>query len=176
MKLKNFTSELVTAWRKREQGLYGMAGVVENKEIGIKGEKYVLTKLRKDYPEYEFCLTDYSWTPADIIGFKKDSQMWHFALFQVKTSKFRDQLSSEIIEKQTLPILAKILKQVFIKSDETKYYKNREVYITIGYVGVYHSNGRNNLVLKKPYGNDFSLNQLSLNSTEKTKMKNNIHR
>ena len=67
-------------------------------------------------------------SPADIIGFKKGSNFWHFALYQVKTSIDEQSLTSEIAEKETLPILAKLLKQIYPSSEQTKYYKNKPIY------------------------------------------------
>lgn len=176
MKLKTFISELVTEWKKYSKGQIGLGGIVENKEHGQKGEKSALKRLSKDFPDYEFVQTDYSWTPADIIGFRKDSKFWHFALYQVKTSKNLNYLTEEIPEKYTLPELAKILKKVFIDSNQTKYYKNKELYITIGYLGVYNSNGRNLIVKRVPYQNEFSMNGLSIKQSEKTGLKNRLHR
>lgn len=176
MKLKIFTSELVTEWKKQSKGQMGLGGIVENKEDGQKGEKSALNKLCKDFPDYEFVQTDYSWTPADIIGFRKDSKFWHFALYQVKTSKNLNSLTEEIPEKYTLPDLAKILKKVFIDSDQTKYYKNKELYITTGYLGVHNSNGRNTIIKRVPYQNEFSMNGLSLTQSEKTGIKNKLHK
>lgn len=176
MKLKIFTNQLVTEWKKHSKGQMGLGGIVENKEDGQKGEKSALNRLRNDFPEYEFTQTDYSWTPADIIGFRKDSKFWHFALYQVKTSKNLNSLTEEIAEKYTLPELAKILKKVFIDSDQTKYYKDKELYITIGYLGVYNSNGRNTIVKRVPYQNEFSMNGLTLTQSQKSGIKNKLHR
>jgi len=176
MKLKIFASELVIEWGKQSKIQKGLGGVIENKEDGLKGEKSALHRLRNDFPEYEFVQTDNSWTPADIIGFKKDPNFWHFALYQVKTSKNLDSLTEEISEKYTLPDLAKILKEVFVDSDQTKYYKKRELYITIGYLGVHNSNGRNSIIKRIPYRKDFSMNGLSLTQSEKTGIKNRLHK
>jgi len=57
-------------------------------------------------------------------------------------------LTSEIIEKNTLPILAKLLKSIYPKSEQTKYYKNKPIYITLGYLGVHSKNGRNKFIKK----------------------------
>jgi hypothetical protein len=176
MKLKIFTTELVTEWKKQPKSQMGLGGIIENKEEGQKGEKSALNRLRIDFPEYEFTQTDYSWTPADIIGFRKDSKFWHFALYQVKTSRNLNSLTEEIPEKHTLPDLAKILKEVFIVSDQTKYYKKKELYITIGYLGIYNSNGRNTIIKRVPYQNDFSMNGLTLTQSEKIGIKNKLHR
>lgn len=176
MKLKIFTSELVTEWKKQSKDQMGLGGIVENKEDGQKGEKSALNFLCKDFPDYEFVQTDYSWTPADIIGFRKDSKFWHFALYQVKTSKNLNSLTEEIPEKYTLPDLAKILKEVFVDSDQTKYYKKKELYITIGYLGVHNSNGKNKIIKRTPYKKDFSMNGLSLTQSEKTGIKNKLHK
>lgn len=176
MKLKIFTSELVTEWSKQSKSSMGLGGIVENKEEGQKGEKSALNRLRNDFPEYEFTQTDYSWTPADIIGFRKTSKFWHFALYQVKTSKNLNSLTEEIPEKYTLPDLAKILKEVFIVSGQTRYYKKKELYVTIGYLGVLNSNGRNTLIKRVPYQNEFSMNGLSLTQSEKTGIKNKLHK
>lgn len=132
--------------------------------------------MRNDFPEYEFTQTDNSWTPADIIGFKKDPQFWHFALYQVKTSMYLDSLTEEIPEKHSLSQLAKILKKIFIASDQTKYYKKKELYITIGYLGVHNSNNRNTIVKRIPYKNEFSMNGLSFTQAEKTAIKNKLHK
>lgn len=176
MKLKIFTSELVTEWRKQSKIQMGLGGIVENKQDGLNGEKTTLNRLRNDFPEYEFTQTDNSWTAADIIGFKKDPKFWHFALYQVKTSKNPSSLTAEIPEKYLLPALARILKKVFIESDETKYYKKKELYITIGYLGVHNSNGRNIIIKKIPYQKCFSMNGLSLTQGEKTEIKNKLHK
>lgn len=176
MKLKNFASELVTEWGKQSKSQMGLGGIIENKENGLKGEKSALNRLRNDFPEYEFAQTDNSWTPADIIGFRKDPKFWHFALYQVKTSKNINSLTEEISEKYTLPDLVKILKEVFIDSNQTKYYKKKELYITIGYLGVYNSNGRNTIIKRTPYQKDFSMNGLSLTQSEKTGIKNKLHK
>lgn len=176
MKLKNFTTELVTEWRRQSNSQMGLGGIVENKDNGFKGEKSALNRLRNDFPEYEFSPTDNSWTPADIIGLRKYPKFWHFTLYQVKTSINPNSLTEEIAEKYTLPLLANILKDVFIISNQTKYYKKKELYITIGYIGVHHSNGRNTIIKKLPYKNDFSMNKLSLTQIEKTRIKNKLHK
>lgn len=175
MNLRKFTSELVKAWRSREKKPSGLSGIKENKETGIKGEKYVLRKLKREYPDYQFCRTDYSWSPADIIGLKKGVQFWHFAMFQVKTSVNKYELSPEINEKETLPVLAKLLKEVFVESKETNYYKKKPLYITTGFIGVHFSSGRFKLQLKVPYKKDFSKNKLSLTNKEKSGIKNFVH-
>ena len=154
----------------------GLAGIQDNKKYGLKGEKSVLSKLKVEFPDYEFRQTDYSWTPADIIGLRQDPKFWHFALYQVKTSKNLSSLTEKIVEKQTLPELAKILKKTFIDSSQTKYYKNKQLYISIGYIGVHNSNGKNLIVKRTPFPGDFSMNKLTLTSTEKTKIRNKLHR
>lgn len=176
MDLKKFTEELVTEWRNLPKNQRGLAGVIENKESGLKGEKSALIKLKSEISEYEFILTPNSWSPADIIGFKKDSDFWHFALYQVKTSIEEQNLTSEIIEKETLPLLAKFLKDVYSNSAQTKYYKNKPIYITTGYIGVHNKNGRNTIVKKIPYQKDFTMNGLQLTSSQKTVARNYVHK
>lgn len=176
MNLRKFTSELVTAWRSREKKPSGLSGIKENKETGIKGEKYVLRKLRQEYSDYQFCRTDYSWSPADIIGLNEGTKFWHFAMFQVKTSVSKYRLNPEINEKETLPVLAKLLKEVFVESKETNYYKKKPLYITTGFIGVHFSSGRLKLESKVPYKKDFSMNKLSLTYKEKLGVKNFVHR
>lgn len=176
MDLKKFTEELITEWQNLPKNQRGLAGVVENKESGLKGEKSALNKLRNEISGYEFTLTPNSWSPADIVGFKKDSDFWHFALYQVKTSVDEKSLTSEIIEKNTLPILAKLLKSVFSNSKQTKYYKNKPVYITIGYLGLHSKNGRNTIVKRIPYQKDFTMNGLQLTSSQKTAARNYVHK
>lgn len=75
-----------------------------------------------------------------------------------------------------MPVLAKLLKKVFEDSDQTKYYKNKPIYITIGYIGVYNKKGRNLIIKKNPYPRDFSMNKLDLTSNQKTEIKNSAHR
>jgi hypothetical protein len=181
MNLKIFTTELVKEWQKtlKEKRAYGLGvpAIVENKDRGLNGEKTVLQRLRNDFgPKYKFTVTDNSWSPADIIGFKKDPKFWHFALYQVKTSIYKEALSEKVIEKETLPELAKLLKKVFVDSDQTKRYKKKPVYITIGYVGVHHSKNRNRIIRKIPYQKTFTMNGLSLSPTKKTEIKNQLHR
>jgi len=85
-------------------------------------------------------------------------------------------LTSEIIEKNTLPILAKLLKSIYPKSEQTKYYKNKPIYITLGYLGVHSKNGRNTIVKKMPYQKDFTMNGLNLTSSQKTVIRNAVHK
>lgn len=101
MKLKKFTEELIVEWRKLPRKKRGLDGVTDNKEVGLKGEKSALNNLKSQKSKYEFTLTPNSWSPADIVGLKKDSQYWHFALYQVKTSVNKDSLTYDIIEKDT---------------------------------------------------------------------------
>jgi len=176
MKIKIFTNELVTEWRKQSKIKRGLTGVVENKESGLKGEKSALNKLRTDFPNYKFTQTPNSWSPADIVGFQEGSKYWHFVLYQVKTSINPNSLTEEIPEKYTLPELVKVLKKTFIDSDQTKYYKKKQLYITIGNLGVHSSNGRNTIVKRVPYKKDFTMNGLSLTQTEKTEIRNQLHR
>jgi hypothetical protein len=176
MNIKKFTEELIEEWRKLPQNQQGLAGIVDNKESGLKGEKRALSKLKNKLSDYEFTLTPNSWSPADIIGFKKDSDFWHFALYQVKTSINEQTLTSEINEKNTLPILAKLLKSIYPNSDQTKYYKNKPIYITLGYLGVLNKNGRNTIVKRVPYQKDFTMNGLNLTSSQKTMIRNLAHK
>lgn len=176
MDLKKFTEELITEWRNLHKNQRGLAGAFENKESGLNGEKSALSKLRSELSDYEFTLTPNSWSPADIIGFKKGSDFWHFALYQVKTSINEENLTSEIAEKNTLPILAKLLKQIYPNSEQTKYYKNKPIYITIGYLGVHNKNSRNTIVKRIPYQKDFTMNGLNLTSSQKTVIRNSAHR
>ncbi|WP_445908597.1 hypothetical protein [Yeosuana sp.] len=180
MNLKIFTSELVEDWRKYTTELRGMAGpeIIDNKERGLKGEISAINKLKKDFKDlkYKFELTPNSKSPADIIGLRENPEFWHFALYQVKTSIELKSLTSEISEKETLPILAKILKNTFLNSDQAKYYKKKPLYITIGYLGVLHSKGKNKIEKRIPYKKDFTLNGLLLTSSEKTEIKNKLHR
>ena len=180
MNLKKFTSELVEDWRKHIKDLKGMgrADIIENKRKGFKGESSALIKLKKDFKDfkYKFELTPNSKSPADIIGLRKKTKYWHFALYQVKTSIESKSLTSDIAEKETLPILAEILKRTFLKSNQTKYYKNKPLYITIGYLGVLHSNGKNKIVKRTAYQKEFTMNKLSLTRCEKTEIKNKLHK
>lgn len=176
MDLKKFTQELITEWQKLPRNQRGLAGVVENKEIGLKGEKSALNNLKNGISGYEFTLTPNSKSPADIIGFKKSTDFWHFALYQVKTSVDEMSLTSEIIEKNTLPNFAKFLKSYYESSDQTKRYKNKPVYITIGYIGVHHKNNRNIIVKKIPYQQSFTMNSLQLTPSQKTAIRNYAHR
>jgi hypothetical protein len=176
MDIKKFTEELIDEWRKLPENQRGLAGIVDNKESGLKGEKSALSKLRNELSDYEFTLTPNSWSPADIIGFKKDSDFWHFALYQVKTSINEQSLTSEISEKNTLPLLAKLLKRIYPNSDQTKYYKNKPIYITLGYLGLHNKNGRNTIVKRVPYQKDFTMNGLNLTSSQKTEIRNLAHR
>ncbi len=176
MDLKKFSQELITEWQKLPKNQRGLAGVAENKEIGLKGEKSALNNLKNGMSGYEFTLTPNSKSPADIIGFKKSSDFWHFALYQVKTSVDETKLTSEIIEKSTLPNLAKLLKSYYNISDQTKRYKKKPIYITIGYVGVLHRNNRNTVLKKIPYQQTFTMNGLQLTTSEKTAIKNYAHR
>ena len=75
MDLKKFTQELITEWQKLPKNQRGLAGVAENKEIGLKGEKSALNNLKNGMSGYEFTLTPNSKSPADIIGFKKSSDL-----------------------------------------------------------------------------------------------------
>lgn len=176
MDLKKFTEELIEVWRKLPENQTGLAGIVDNKENGLKGEKSALSKLRSELSDYEFTLTPNSWSPADIIGFKKGSDFWHFALYQVKTSINEKTLTSEIKEKHTLPILAKLLKSIYPNSIQTKYYKNKPIYITIGYLGLLHKNNRNTIVKRVSYIKDYTMNGLKLTSSQKTVIKNLAHK
>lgn len=176
MNIKKFTEELIHEWRNLPENQSGLAGVVDNKESGLKGEKSALHKLRKELTDYEFTLTPNSWSPADIIGLKKSSDFWHFALYQVKTSINEKNLTSEIREKNTLPILAILLKNIYQNSDQTKYYKNKPIYITSGYLGLHHKNGRNTIVKRIPYQKDFTMNGLNLTSSQKTVIRNLAHK
>ena len=176
MNLKKFTEELIAEWRKLSKNQRGLAGVLENKDNGLKGEKTALNRLKRDLPEYEFTLTPNSWSPADIIGLKKDSSFWHFALYQVKTSTDENRLTTDIIEKRTLPVLAKLLKTIYQTSNQTKYYKNKPVYITTGYLGVHHKDKRNKIIMKVPYQKSFTMNSLQLPSSQKTLIKNHAHK
>ncbi len=175
MDLKKFTTELVSAWKKYSQN-QKLGGIQENKDSGFKGEDSALNRLNSDFSDYKFTKTNYSRTPADIIGLKQDSGFWHFALYQVKTSKNLKSLTHEIEEKNTLPELAKLLKKVFLESSQTKYYKKKQVYISIGYIGVHRKNNKNHIVKRLPYQKDFSMNRLELKTTEKTKIRNKLHR
>ncbi|MGB0879417.1 MAG: hypothetical protein ACPGTO_02495 [Polaribacter sp.] len=179
MNLKEFTSELVEDWREY-RAPKGMAGaeIIDNKERGLKGEISALSKLNRDFKdsEYKFELTPNSKSPADIVGLRKNPKYWHFTLYQVKTSIELKSLTSEIPEKKTLPILAKILKKTFLNSDQAKYFKKKPLYITIGYLGVFHSKGKNKIVKRIPYQKNFSMNGLSLTTSEKTEIRNKLHR
>ena len=180
MILKKFTSELIEDWRKYKTSRKGMAGaeIIDNKDRGFKGEVTAINKLKKDFKDlnYKFELTPNSKSPADIIGLRKKTDYWHFALYQVKTSIELESLTSDINEKETLPILAKILKKTFTNTDQTKYYKNKPLYITIGYLGVFHSKGKNRIVQRIAYQKYFTMNGLSLTTTEKTEIRNKLHR
>lgn len=176
MNLKKITEELIDEWKKLPENQRGLAGIVENKESGLKGEKSALNKLRSELSDYEFTVTPNSWSPADIIGLKKGSDFWHFALYQVKTSINEKTLTSEISEKNTLPILAKLLKSIYPNSVQTKYYKNKPIYITIGYLGLHNKNGRNTILKRVPYQKDFTMNGLNLTSSQKTIIRNLAHK
>ncbi|MPT34732.1 MAG: hypothetical protein E2604_06515 [Flavobacterium sp.] len=178
MKLKSFVSEVVYDWKEytksKKNNAGGLAGP-ESPVIGSKGEDYVLKKLKSIYPDYEFVKTDLSKSPADIIGLKKTKSYLHFALFQVKTSTNKKTLTSNIPEKQTLPILAELIKNRFKVSEQTNKIRTNSLFITIGYIGV--SKETNHKVFKSmPYPKTFSLNNLNLSSLEKTEIKNKIHR
>ena len=178
MKLKSFVSEVLKDWkeyikitRNKPERLTGP----ESSIIGFNGEKYVIKKLKSIHQDYEFVKTDLSKSPADIIGVKKTKGYIHFALFQVKTSTNRRSLTSNIDEQQTLPILAELIKKRFKMSKETEKIKSNSLFITIGYIGVYKET--NHKIYKSlPYTKTFSLNNLNLSSSEKTKIKNKIHR
>ncbi len=182
MELKIFISEIVTKWLKSnkfEKKQLGLSGAI-SPIIGEKGENYALKKLKEHFPNYEFLKTDNSKSPADIIGLKKSGKFWHFALYQVKTSLDKSNLTKNIPEKETLPILAKIIKDNFIVSEQTKRVKKRPLFITIGYIGVHSTetkNGfRNKIIKSSAYSKTFSLNNLNLQSKDKTKLKNKIHK
>ena len=176
MKLKLFAKEILSDWKDllaQNRKVVALAGAV-SPIIGEAGESFVLRKLKKKFPDYEFIKTEASKSPADIIGLMRNKSYLHFALFQVKASKDVSTLTKDIPEKDTLPILAEIIKSRFITSDATKYYKKRALFITMGYVGVHISN-KSQIVQSLPYPKTFSLNKLELMSSEKTLLKN-IHR
>jgi len=178
MTLKSFVSEIITDWKEyakvakyKPERLAGP----ESPIIGLGGENYVLKKLKSIYPDYEFVKTDLSKSPADIIGMKKTKSYFHFALFQVKTSMNKKSLTSNIVEKQTLPILAELIKNRFKISEETNKNRTSSLFITIGYVGV-HKETNHKVFKSLPYAKTFSLNNLNLSSSEKTAIKNKLHR
>lgn len=179
MELKKFVTEIVKDWsefpkKEKEKIIEGLNGALSF-ENGVSGEKYAIEKLKKLNPKYEFVLTDGSKSPADIIGLDKQSKFWHFALFQVKTSQDTNMLKSEIDEKKTLPILAEIIKKRFLISTETSRFRKKQIFITIGYLGI-HKQKNHSVYKSLPYAKTFTLNSLNLTSSEKTEIKNNIHR
>ena len=176
MKLKDFANELVYAWRSEQKGL---SGIQDNHQRGIEGEKTVLNKLRKSFireAKTQFTRTPNSWSPADIIGLRRKNGIWHFALYQVKLSEHKNSLTSEIVEKKTLPKLAKFLKKEVKSLEASKGCRNRKILITIGYIGVWRSNGRNKVEITRPYSNILTLNNPELTSTEKTALSSSMHR
>ena len=178
MNLKKFTKELVAEWKKLRQRRQGLSGIVENNESGLKGEKTALKNLKNKLisKNYEFELTPESKSPADIIGFKKYRGYWHFALYQVKTSIRQEMLTSNISEKNTLQDLAKLLKLVYRNSDQTNCNKKKQIYITLGYIGVHNNNGRYSVFKKTSYQNRYSMNKLILKEDKKTEIKNLAHK
>ncbi|WP_430409276.1 hypothetical protein [Kordia sp.] len=180
MNLKKFITELVREWRliENSKGLRATMGtpqIIRNNKDGLKGEKTALQNLARKYKDYEFRFTDFSKTPADIIDLKRTSKYWHFALFQVKTSKEMNRLTPEIQEKYTLPLLADVLKDVFRSSEQTNYYKKKQVYITIGYIGVLNSPNGNRVVKKCVYKGDKTMNKLNISYSDKVSIKNRLH-
>lgn len=181
MNLKKFTTEIVKQWTKRriaEATLNGTMGVPQisiNKRDGLKGEITVLNNLTRRFKDYKFALTDYSKTPADIIGLRKTSKFWHIALYQVKTSIDVQKLTPEIPEKYSLPILAEVIKEVFKISEQTNYYKKKQLFITVGYIGVFNSKTGNRIVTKVSYDGEKTMNKLSLTSSEKRELKKILH-
>lgn len=179
MELKTFVSEIVKDWSeypksKKVKKIEGLNGYLSY-ETGLSGENYTIKKLRKLHPKYEFVLTDGSKSPADIIGLNKNTKYWHFALFQVKTSKETKMLTSEINEKYTLPILSEIIKSRFLIINKRNRNLKKQIFITSGYIGIHKQ--KNHSVFKSlPYPKSFSLNNLNLTSTEKTEIKNSLHR
>ncbi|WP_430412706.1 hypothetical protein [Kordia sp.] len=182
MNLKKFTTEIVKEWNRRPvtEGLNKTMGtplITINKDTGLKGEKTALEHLQRKFEKdgYKFTLTDYSKTPADIIGYKRTSKYWHFVLYQVKTSKNIKKLTPEISEKYSLPVLADIVKDVFKVSVETNYHKQKGAYITLGYLGIRHSKKGNRVVKKVAYDKERTLNGLSLSYSEKQDLKKLLH-
>lgn len=179
MELKKFVTEIVKDWadipkKEKERTIECLGGSLSF-ENGVSGEKYAIRKLKKLNPNYEFVLTDGSKSPADIIGLCKYKTFWHFALFQVKTSQEIKMLKSQIDEKKTLPILAEIIKKRFLISTETSRYRKKQIFITIGYLGIYKHN-KHSVHKCLPYSKSFTLNHLHLTSFDKTEIKNKLHR
>lgn len=179
MELKKFVTEIVKDWaaitkKEKEEVIEALGGVLSF-ENGVSGERYALEKLKKINPEYEFVLTDGSKSPADIVCLFKHKEYWHFGLFQVKTSQDTKMLKSEIDEKKTLPILAEIIKKRFLISKETSRYRKKQLFITIGYLGIYKQK-KHSVYKSLPYSKSFTLNNLSLTNINKTEIKNKLHR
>ncbi|GAB5525408.1 MAG: hypothetical protein Roseis2KO_32800 [Roseivirga sp.] len=180
MDIREFAYELVETWHNRENiPDQGLDGIPENHEAGILAEKTVLRKLRNRFEREKttkFTRTPNSWSPADIVGIRRSQGVWHFALYQVKSSIYEDTLTPDIPEKETLPQLANLLKQNFGNLKSTSRIRQRPIYITIGYVGVVTSGNRNKVVKASPYQNRYTLNDLQLTNQERTSLSNVLHR
>ncbi len=182
MELRIFISEIVKKWQEFNYATNNSVGLSgpSSHIIGEKGENYALKKLKKYFPDYDFIKTAGSKSPADIIGLKKGRKYWHFALYQVKTSLYNSKLSENIPEKETLPLLAKIIKENFKTSKQTKRVRNRPLLITIGYVGIQSTktkNGYRNKIIKSvPYSKTFTLNKFNSLQLSKTEIKNKLHK
>lgn len=70
---------------------------------------------------------------------------------------------------------ADIIKKRILISTETSRYRKKEIFITIGYLGI-HKQKNHSVYKSLPYSKTFTLNNLKLTSIEKTEIKNNLHR
>lgn len=89
--IKDYVKRVYESWKSYSKGL-GYPSTEERRLIqrrAKKAEKNLLRKLNTENDDWQFQLTPYSRTPADIIGIVENTKSVYVVLIQVKSGKLK---------------------------------------------------------------------------------------